>query len=146
MRGRKPKKRGRYVLRIDNGHLIEVSKEIYQEWYRLRRREKYQKQRDQKHGVCSIEALGADNIIPYDSCSDDLEEIIINKINREMVYDVIMKLPKEDVDLIYLLFYKEFSIREIATMKRCSRRTIYNRRNRVLEKLRTMLLGISIEV
>ena len=41
MRGKKPKERERYVL-YSNGLLVEVTKEVYLEWYQSRRREKYQ--------------------------------------------------------------------------------------------------------
>ena len=56
-RGKKPKEREKYVLRVQNGELIEVTREVYLEWYQSRRREKYQKERDRKHGVCSLNAL-----------------------------------------------------------------------------------------
>ena len=33
MRGRKPKERDGYVLRMGDGTLVEVSREVYLEWY-----------------------------------------------------------------------------------------------------------------
>ena len=57
MRGKKPKERERYVL-YTNGLLVEVTKEVYLEWYQSRRREKYQIEKQKKHGVCSLEAIG----------------------------------------------------------------------------------------
>lgn len=57
MRGKKPKERKKYVIRLDDGTLVEVNREIYLEWYRSERRERYQKERDRKYGVCSLEGL-----------------------------------------------------------------------------------------
>lgn len=57
MRGKKPKERERYVLYI-NDSLVEVTKEVYLEWYQSRRREKYQIEKQKKHGVCSLETIG----------------------------------------------------------------------------------------
>ncbi len=57
MRGKKPEEREKYVLCMAGGILVEVTREIYLEWYQSRRREKYQKERDQKHGICSLEVL-----------------------------------------------------------------------------------------
>ena len=42
MRGRKPKERKSYVLRGNDGTLVEVTREVYLEWYQSRRRERYQ--------------------------------------------------------------------------------------------------------
>lgn len=42
MRGKKPSEREKYVLRADSGTFVEVTRDVYLEWYRSRRREKYQ--------------------------------------------------------------------------------------------------------
>ena len=57
MRGKRPKEREKYVLRMDDGTFVEVSREVYLEWHQSRRREKYQKERNQKNRVCSYEEL-----------------------------------------------------------------------------------------
>ena len=54
MRGKNPKERERYVL-YTNGLLVEVTKEVYLDRYQSRRREKYQMEKQKKHGVCSLE-------------------------------------------------------------------------------------------
>ena len=53
MRGKKPKERKSYVLRMPDGSLIEVTREVYLEWYQSRRKERYQMERQKKQGVCS---------------------------------------------------------------------------------------------
>mgnify|MGYP000075597320 CR=1 FL=1 len=40
MRGKKPKERKNYILRTENETLVEVTREVYLEWYQSRRREK----------------------------------------------------------------------------------------------------------
>ena len=57
MRGKKPKERKSYVLRMPDGSLIEVTREVYLEWYQSRRKERYQMERQKKQRVCSLEAL-----------------------------------------------------------------------------------------
>ena len=37
MRGKKPKERKNYILRTENGTLVEVTREVYLEWYQSRR-------------------------------------------------------------------------------------------------------------
>lgn len=42
MRGKQPKEREKYVIRLDDGALVEVNRAIYLEWYQSKRRERYQ--------------------------------------------------------------------------------------------------------
>lgn len=53
MRGKKPKERQRYVLRV-NETLVEVTRDVYLAWYQSRRKERYQLEKMQKNGVCGI--------------------------------------------------------------------------------------------
>ena len=46
-----------YILRTENGTLVEVTREVYLEWYQSRRREKYQQEQKQKYGVCSLDVV-----------------------------------------------------------------------------------------
>lgn len=57
MRGKQPKERDHYMLRMADGTLVDVSREVYLEWYRSRRRERYQKERNPKQGICSLDSL-----------------------------------------------------------------------------------------
>lgn len=45
MRGKRPKERKCYVLRTGDGAVVEVTREIYLEWYQSRRRERYQREK-----------------------------------------------------------------------------------------------------
>lgn len=54
MPGKKPKERQRYMLRI-NDTLVEVTREVYLAWYQAGRKERYQVEKMQRHGVCSME-------------------------------------------------------------------------------------------
>ncbi len=56
MPGKKPKERQRYMLRI-NDTLVEVTREVYLAWYQAGRKERYQVEKMQRHGVCSMEEL-----------------------------------------------------------------------------------------
>jgi len=57
MKGKRSKEREHYVLRMADGTLVDVTREVYLEWYQSRRRERYQNERNQKHGICSLRAL-----------------------------------------------------------------------------------------
>lgn len=40
----------KYVLRVDSGTLVEVTRVVYLEWHRTRRRENYQMEKKRAHG------------------------------------------------------------------------------------------------
>lgn len=134
MRGKKPKERKCYILRMGDGTLVEVTREVYLEWYRSRRRERYQQERNQKHGVCSIEELeekGASVI----TVTDSLEETVIKNVCVDKLREVMGNLPEEDLHLLYLLFFEEMSVKEAAQLCGCSRKTVENRKKRILKTL-----------
>ena len=56
MPGKKPKERQRYMLRI-NDTFVEVTRAVYLAWYQAGRKERYQVEKMQRHGVCSMEEL-----------------------------------------------------------------------------------------
>ena len=138
MRGKKPRERNSYVLRMEDGTLVEVSREIYLEWHQSHRRERYQQERNRKHGVCSLDAMeekGEYPGMPF-YVRGGLEEMVLRDLCRDKVRDVLSTLPASDVGLIELLYFKEVTVTEAARLCGCSRRTIQNRRKRILGELR----------
>lgn len=134
MRGKKPKERKSYVLRVENGTLVEVTREVYLEWYQSRRRERYQNEKMQKHGVCSLEVLEENGCFSVQS-GTSLEEAILKKMYIDKLREAMESLPEEDAYLIYLLFFAEVTVKEVAQICGCSRKTIQNRRKRILKEM-----------
>ncbi len=138
MRGKKPKERERYVLYI-NDSLVEVTKEVYLEWYQSRRREKYQIEKQKKHGVCSLETIGQLAQERLNIWDNSPEEACIEKEKKEWMRQGIQALSEEERLLIFLLFYEEKTVKEAAAQLGYSRKTITNRKKAVLQKLREIL-------
>lgn len=143
MRGKRPKERKCYVLRTSDGTVVEVTREVYLEWYQSRRRERYQNEKKQKYSVSSLEALPEKGMI-LDGMADSLEDTVIRKICVEKLQSVMEELAEEDVYLLYLLFFEEVTVKEAAQLCGCSRKTIANRRNRILKYLNGKLQAIGI--
>lgn len=143
MRGKRPKERKSYVLRMGDGTLVEVTREVYLEWYQSRRREKYQEERRQKNGVCSLEQLEekAGTAIPV---QDSLEETAIRRMCIEKLREVMNSLPEMDAYLLYLLFFEEVTVKEAAQLCGCSRKTVENRRKRILRELKCKMQEMGI--
>ena len=82
MRGKKPKERKSYVLRVENGTLVEVTREVHLEWYQSRRRERYQNEKMKKHGECSLEGLEENGCFSVQSNISPEEEVFKKNIHR----------------------------------------------------------------
>ncbi|MFR7973422.1 MAG: RNA polymerase sigma factor [Lacrimispora saccharolytica] len=143
MRGKRPKERKCYVLRTSDGTVVEVTREVYLEWYQSRRRERYQNEKKQIYSVTSLEALSEKGMI-LDGMADSLEDTVIRKICVEKLQSVMEELAEEDAYLLYLLFFEEVTVKEAAQLCGCSRKTIANRRNRILKYLNGKLQAIGI--
>ncbi len=145
MRGRKPKERKSYVLRMGDGTIVEVTREVYLEWYQSKRRERYQDEKKRKHGVCSLETLGEPGLSSVNiKVKDSLEETAIRNLCIDKLRSVLDHLPEDDVYLLYLLYFEEITVKDAAQLFGCSRKTIQNRRKRILDELRRLLQGMGI--
>ena len=100
MRGKRPKERKCYVLRTSDGTVVEVTREVYLEWYQSRRRERYQNEKKQIYSVTSLEALSEKGMI-LDGMADSLEDTVIRKICVEKLQSVMEELAKRT--LIYCI-------------------------------------------
>lgn len=147
MRGKKPKERERYVLRIGDGALVEVTRQVYLEWYQSRRREKYQREKMQKYGVCSLDMIEENGAIQK-LCArveNEPEETAIKNICLEKLRKGLELLSDEDAHLVQLLYFNEVTVTEAAQICGCSRKTIQNRRKRILKELYYILKELGIQ-
>lgn len=138
MRGKKPKERERYVIRMGGGTLVEVNREIYLEWYQSKRRERYQKERDRKYGVCSLEELQERGCFheKYVCTGDMTQETALGNVFRKRLRSALVYLPEKDAQLVWLLFFEEMTVKEAGEAIGCSRKTIAKHRERILGELR----------
>lgn len=143
MRGKKPKEREKYVIRLGDGTLVEVNREIYLEWHQSERRERYQRERDRKYGLCSIEKFHEKGYFPEQSicASDTTQETALRNECQSRLQNALKNLPEQEVRLLKLLYFEEITVKKAADIFICSRKTIQNRRKQVLEKIRKMMEG-----
>lgn len=109
MRGKKPKERQRYVLRV-NETLVEVTRDVYLAWYQSRRKERYQLEKMQKNGVCGIEKVGETSYNSYLHILSP-EEIVIRVSEIQELQEALKYLSEEEMELIRLLFFEEYTVK-----------------------------------
>lgn len=141
MRGKQPREREKYFIRLGGGTLVEVGREIYLEWYRSERRERYQRECDRKHGVCSINKLHEKGYYPEKSnyLNDTTLETVLKDECWDRLENALKKLSEQEKRLVRLLYFEDMTVKKTAEIFGCSRKTIHNRREKVLEKIRKMM-------
>lgn len=100
-----------YRLRIQN-EVIEVEKDIYLTFYQHKRKEKYQKERDNLNGLVYYHAIenfynninGEETV--YDSNALSIEELVFKNIEKTRLEKALKLLTEEEYSLIYVLFYE----------------------------------------
>ena len=76
--------------------------------------------------------------------ADSPEDTVIRKLCVEKLQAVMEELAEADAYLLYLLFFEEVTVKEAAQLCGCSRKTITNRRKRILKELNEKLKAIGI--
>jgi RNA polymerase sigma factor (sigma-70 family) len=142
--GKSPKEREHYLIRLEEGRLYEVSRDVYLCWYAGDRQERYQIERDRKHNVCSYEYLGEaafgeegnniGDVIP--SPEGSAEEQVLRKLLKDKLYGALAKLEPEEQRLIRAIFFENVSLRSYAKQQGVTHRTVQKRKDRILKKLR----------
>lgn len=125
-----------------NGRLYKTSKEVYQVYYQMDRRERYLEERDKKKGVINFSTLDNEKFSAEEAISDqeiDIEEEIINKIQVEAVLEAMKSLENEEKWLIQELFFVGKSQRLVSKETGIPLMTLSNRKRKILEKLKNLI-------
>lgn len=139
-----------FYLYID-GKPVKVSKEVYQEYYRSERKERYFME-DLKNGKISIDQesqtvkfiLGKEDsyerLLDMDRQFAVSEEKLEDKVVRGILLEKALKnLTPEEMELIWELFYLEKTERQVSEALHITKTTLHRQRDYVLNKLKKLL-------
>lgn len=132
----------RYYIPVD-GKYHETTKEIYDVYYQMDRRERYLEERDIKKGVQAFSDISdliysADEIIA--DTNVDVSNTAITNILIETVLEALSHLNDEDQLLIQELFFYGKTERELADDIGISKTALHFRKNRALERIRELII------
>lgn len=139
--GKQFSEREKYVIRVEET-VVEVTREVYEEYYRMGRRERYLEERDQANDLIFFSALREDQDSPDMPIEDEhvnVENEVIMNMFLEKLPEALASLTNEEIDLIRELYYKGTSVREYAKRSDKGKSTIIGRRDKILNKLRRIL-------
>ena len=125
MRGKKPKERKNYILRTENGTLVEVSREVLSGMVSVPEKGKIPAEQKQKYGVCSLDVVQEGSFAKTSiSQEGQPEEMAVRSECLKKLKESLGQLPEQEAYLIYLLFFEEVTVKEAAQICGCSRKTI----------------------
>lgn len=146
-------KKEKYYIGI-SGQSFEVSREVYEVYYKGQRKEKYfmedlkreQKRKNPKTGEIMVIPSREDSYErlleaekQFVSDTESVEELVMRGIILERLDYAMKKLTKEELAIIYALFYQEISELELAKQLGIPRTTLQSRKYKILEKLKKIL-------
>lgn len=130
--------------------LVPVTEEIYREYYKMKRRERYLEE-DVKVGRIDVDMENEKvTFVPnkedslqrlMDLGSDFVEEqlvedVIVDKAMLLILQEAMKELDRQEKELINDLYYKEMPVRDAAKKRDISHVAVIKRRDKILDKLR----------
>ena len=132
----------KYTINIQ-GKLIEVSEDVYYAYFRMERKERWQEQKKQEHGVVSYDALDNGEMVGAENVADlnipSMEDLAIAKELNDRLHHAIAALPKAERELIQAIYYEGMSEREYAKKRGISQMGANKQRRKILSKLKMFL-------
>ena len=121
------------------GKKIPVSQEVYQGYWQLVNHEKYLDRKDRKFGVLPFSLFEVDGVLLENVVQDtsvNVEKLTETKILIEQLNKALQTLSAKEFEIIVALYFKEYTIREVAIQQNISPTSLFRMRNAILENLR----------
>ena len=130
----------KYTLMV-NKKRITVSKEVYTAYYQQKEREAYLDKLSQKHDISFEECGGKGIQVDYllSRTQESAEDKLIKSEMLEKLVLCLDALSEQERVLIYSLFFKGKSERELCAVLGIAKTTLHDRKQKILSKLKKML-------
>ncbi len=133
---------------------VPVSDEVYKEFYRMDRRERYM-EKDIKVGRMVVDPEA--ETVEYIPSKEDsinrlmdqgadfeadqmIEDILCDKATLLILQEAMAALDEKEQELIQAIYYKNFTVREVAKEENVSHVAVVKRHKKVLDKLKKYFL------
>lgn len=130
----------KYYIKIHK-ELVEVTQDVYLEYYRAARREQAQKEKERKHRVLSYDALDAEGRLGNEmlSHSADTQDLVAAHIMYERLHQCLALLPSSERELLFAIYFDELSEHELHAKSGVPQTTISYRKRKALAHLKKLL-------
>lgn len=131
----------RYI-RVEDS-MVEVSEEIYKEYYRLARYERYQEERDICKGTLYYDGFDDDDISGEEMITDRDQRPVEEQVEFDSLIVQLRKamkiLPENERELIYMRYVENKTFRELEDELGIPYSNLRRQHTSILEKLRAMI-------
>lgn len=124
------------------GMLLEVSREVYADFYREKERNRYLKKLDRENGLLSIDSFekADDNSMGYlTQTAVDMAGEVIDQLLLDKLRECISLLSSEEQKLIHQHYYDEISEVELGREYGISQQAVSKRLKKVRERLKNLM-------
>jgi DNA-directed RNA polymerase specialized sigma subunit len=137
------------IIKVGKEEVL-VSQEIYREYYKMKRRERYL-ERDIKVGRMKVD-LDRQKVVYYDSKevsmswfmelgrdfadAQAVEDIVCYKAMLLILREALKELDRKELEFIEAIYFKNLSARELSRNEKVSHVTVLKKRNKILDKLK----------
>lgn len=121
---------------------FEINEADYLELERERNKERYRKRRDIEMGILSLNAIDDEAGTGESKLIDtriNVEDEVINNLMIEKLRTCLSELSNDEFFIIEQLIYQEKSERELSKIIAIPQKTINDRKNKILAKLKKLL-------
>lgn len=129
----------RYYLTTVNGETVDVSEEVYREYRRSERHEKYLIERDRKKKVQSLNQMAEDNMFCDCGIADDssqVEAIVFRSMYAALLNEYLKSFTEEQQRFLNLLYEECLSVTAASFQMGWSRRKGQYWKRKLLLELR----------
>lgn len=133
--------RKEYRIKVQ-GVLVEVTREVYLAYYSIDRHTRTLDEKDVRNGKVLYSALDTEETLGEEMIPDSgaarVEDVAIGNILREKLRHCLTLLPEPERELIQALYFEGLTERQFSKRTGIPQRTINDRRNRAIARLKKM--------
>ena len=123
---------------VANNMLFEVSKKEFNEYHNLTEKTRYSYKKENKLEKVSFDVLGDNFILPNDDAISNIEKNIESREEKERLNNAILKLTKDEQDLVKAIYFKNMTMTDYAEITNTPLSTISSRKQKIIKKLKNL--------
>ena len=134
---------------VASNMLFEVSKEKFNEYHNYVEKTRYAYNKENKLDKVSFDVLEDNFILPEDNSISNIEKNIDNSISnieknienreeKERLNNAILKLNRDEQELVKAIYFKNMSMTDYAEITNTPLSTISSRKQKILKKLKNL--------
>lgn len=123
---------------VASNMLFEVSKEKFNEYHNYVEKTRYAYNKENKLDKVSFDVLEDNFILPNDDAISNIEKNIESREEKERLNNAILKLTKDEQDLVKAIYFKNMTMTDYAEITNTPLSTISSRKQKILKKLKNL--------